>query len=38
MRDAVQGITPVRGIRMRERVYNFIVQFRVAQGARTVLY
>jgi hypothetical protein len=29
-------VTPVRGIRMRERSYNFSVHFRVERGARTV--
>jgi hypothetical protein len=36
--DAARGVTPVRGIHMRERAYNFSVHFRVGRGARTVLY
>jgi hypothetical protein len=33
-----RGITPVRGIRMRERAYNFSAHFRVGRGTRAVLY
>jgi hypothetical protein len=38
MRGAVRGVALVRGIRMRERSYNFSAHFRVGRGARTVLY
>jgi hypothetical protein len=37
MRGAVWGVTPLRSIRMRERVYNFSAHFRVGRGTRTVL-
>jgi hypothetical protein len=38
MRSAVEGVTPLRSVRMRERAYNFSDYFRVGRGARTVLY
>jgi hypothetical protein len=34
----MQGFTPLRSIRMRERAYNLSAYFRVEWGARTVLY
>jgi hypothetical protein len=37
MRGAMQGVTPLRGIRMRDHAYYFRAHFRVARGARTVL-
>jgi hypothetical protein len=38
MRAVVQGDTPLRSIRMRERAYNFSAHLRVGRGARTELY
>jgi hypothetical protein len=37
MRDAVRGVSLVRGIRIRERAYNFSVHFVVGRSARTLL-
>jgi hypothetical protein len=37
-RADVRGVTPVRGIPMRERAYNFNAHFIIGRLARTVLY
>jgi hypothetical protein len=37
-RAAVRGVFSVRGIRMRERAYNFSGNFRIEWGGRTVLH
>jgi hypothetical protein len=37
MRGAVWGVTPLRSIRMRERVYNFSAHFRVGRGAPRII-
>jgi hypothetical protein len=38
-RDArgMRGVIPVRGIRMRERAYNFSVYFRVGRSAHSIV-